>query len=115
MRKLEITCALLPFHMVVSASKLFGQDYVTVGDVLAELYSQLRTQISQDEYHRVGGGSPDELDVPADAFTRHLDLLADHEVIPIDVALDRLAAGDDRPCVVLTFDDGFSSEYRPAR
>jgi peptidoglycan/xylan/chitin deacetylase (PgdA/CDA1 family) len=65
-------------------------------------------------YHRVGGGSPDELDVSADGFARQLDALAGHAVLPLDGALDRLAAGDDSPTVVLTFDDGFQDVYANA-
>lgn len=65
-------------------------------------------------YHRVGGGSHDELDVPLDAFRRHLDLLAGYEVVSLDAALDALAAGDRSPRVVLTFDDGFADVHRHA-
>jgi peptidoglycan/xylan/chitin deacetylase (PgdA/CDA1 family) len=64
-------------------------------------------------YHRVGGGTADELDMPVDEFERQLDVLVDggHDVVALDVALDRLDAGDDRPTVVLTFDDGFADLY----
>ena len=62
-------------------------------------------------YHRVGGGTPDELDLATADFTRQVDLLEDHDVVPIDTALDRLDAGDTRPSVVLTFDDGFEDVY----
>ena len=31
-------------------------------------------------YHRIGGGSADELDLPTDVFARQLDLLASHKV-----------------------------------
>lgn len=65
-------------------------------------------------YHRVGGGTTDELDLPAATFERHLDLLAGHDVLSLDAALDRLDAGDARPSVVLTFDDGFEDVYRNA-
>jgi glycosyltransferase involved in cell wall biosynthesis len=65
-------------------------------------------------WHRVGGGTGDELDVPRDAFARQLDLLDGHDVVSLDEALDRLAAGDERPCVVLTFDDGFADVHRHA-
>ena len=65
-------------------------------------------------YHRVGGGSPDERDVARDEFARQLDVLASHDVVSLDEALDRLAAGDDRPTVVLTFDDGFGDVYEHA-
>lgn len=62
-------------------------------------------------WHRVGGGTGDELDVPADAFRRQLDALAGREVVSIDAALDRLEAGDDSPTVVITFDDGFADVH----
>lgn len=62
-------------------------------------------------YHRVGGGSPDERDVSTASFQAQLDLLARHDVLPLDEAVDRLAAGSSRPGVVLTFDDGFQDLY----
>jgi peptidoglycan/xylan/chitin deacetylase (PgdA/CDA1 family) len=65
-------------------------------------------------YHRVGGGTPDELDVPPAEFERHLELLEGHEVVPLDTALDRLDAGDTQPSVVLTFDDGFDDVHAHA-
>jgi peptidoglycan/xylan/chitin deacetylase (PgdA/CDA1 family) len=67
-------------------------------------------------YHRVGGGTRDELDLPVDAFRAQADLLCagDHDVVSLDRALDRLDAGDARPSVVLTFDDGFADVYRNA-
>lgn len=65
-------------------------------------------------YHRVGAGSPDERDVSAPAFEAQLDALAGHDVVPLDAALDRLDAGDRRPSVVLTFDDGFADVYEHA-
>jgi len=65
-------------------------------------------------YHRVGGGTREELDLPTAAFVRQLDVLADHEVVSLDAALDRLDAGEPRPCVVLTFDDGFADVHANA-
>ncbi|MGH9084633.1 MAG: polysaccharide deacetylase family protein [Acidimicrobiales bacterium] len=64
-------------------------------------------------YHRVGGGSRDELDLPVPAFAAQLDALvdSDHDVLSLDAALDRLDAGDRRPAVVLTFDDGFADVH----
>lgn len=61
-------------------------------------------------YHRVGGGTGDELDLSVESFTAQIDVLTEggHEVISLDAALDRLDAGDCRPSVVLTFDDGFA-------
>lgn len=67
-------------------------------------------------YHRVGGGTGDELDLPVGAFVAQLDELVDggHEVASLDTALDRLDADDERPSVVLTFDDGFADVHRNA-
>lgn len=65
-------------------------------------------------YHRVGGGTTNELDVTPDAFARHVDALGGHDVLSLDAALDRLDAGDATPSVVLTFDDGFADVYRNA-
>lgn len=65
-------------------------------------------------YHRVGGGSVDERDVPVATFARQLDEVAGHDVVALDTALDALAAGDDRPRVVLTFDDGFTDVHEHA-
>jgi peptidoglycan/xylan/chitin deacetylase (PgdA/CDA1 family) len=62
-------------------------------------------------YHRVGGGSPDERDLAVSDFHAQMDVLRAHDVVALDEGLDRLAAGDDRPGVVLTFDDGFADVY----
>lgn len=65
-------------------------------------------------YHRIGGGTPDELDLPTPTFEWQLDVLEAHDVVPLDTALDRLDAGDTRPSVVLTFDDGFDDVHANA-
>ena len=66
-------------------------------------------------YHRVGGGTPDERDMPTEAFRGQMEhLAANHRVVALDAALDELDAGDDRPKVVLTFDDGFADVADPA-
>jgi peptidoglycan/xylan/chitin deacetylase (PgdA/CDA1 family) len=66
-------------------------------------------------YHRVGGASGDELDVPLPTFSAHLDVLqSGHDVVSLDEALDGLDAGEDRPRVVLTFDDGFADVHERA-
>lgn len=65
-------------------------------------------------YHRVGGGTTNELDLDPGTFARQVGLLADHDVVSLDAALDRLDAGDASPSVVLTFDDGFTDIYRNA-
>ncbi|NLF17271.1 MAG: polysaccharide deacetylase family protein [Lentisphaerae bacterium] len=62
-------------------------------------------------YHRVGGGTTNELDLDPVDFSRQLDLLANHDVLSLDAALDRLEAGDHTPSFVLTFDDGFADVY----
>ena len=62
-------------------------------------------------YHRVGGGTSDELDVTAPAFARQVEMLRHHDVVSLDTALDRLEAGDTTHSVVLTFDDGFEDVY----
>ena len=65
-------------------------------------------------YHRVGGGSPDERDLATHDFAQQLDVLAEHDVVSLDSALDRLADGDPSPSVVLTFDDGFADVHENA-
>lgn len=59
-------------------------------------------------YHRVGGGTPDERDLPTAAFAAQMAMLRRHRVVSLDEALDELEAGDDRQKVVITFDDGFA-------
>lgn len=65
-------------------------------------------------YHRVGGGTTNELDLPVDPFERQMRVLAGHDVLSMDAALDRLDAGDDSPSFVITFDDGFEDVYHHA-
>lgn len=65
-------------------------------------------------YHRIGGGSPDELDLDPAMFADHVELLSGADVVSLDEAAARLEAGDRSPCTVLTFDDGFSDVYRHA-
>lgn len=65
-------------------------------------------------YHRVGGGTGDELDLSTERFESQLQALEGHEVISLDAALDRLQTGDRRPSFVLTFDDGFADVYENA-
>lgn len=67
-------------------------------------------------YHRVGGGTGDELDLPTDRLAAQLDLLVSEgrDVVALDVALDRLDAGDPRPSIALTFDDGFEDLHTHA-
>jgi hypothetical protein len=65
-------------------------------------------------YHRVGGGTPDERDLPTAEFEAQVAELGRHRVVDLDIALDELQAGDDSPKVVITFDDGFEDVYRTA-
>jgi hypothetical protein len=65
-------------------------------------------------YHRVGGRTPDERDLPKPEFEAQVEILRSHRVVALDVALDELAAGDDSPKVVLTFDDGFADVHTTA-
>lgn len=65
-------------------------------------------------YHRVGGGTINELDLPADSFERQMRILAEHDVLSMDAALDRLDAGDETPSFVITFDDGFEDVFENA-
>jgi peptidoglycan/xylan/chitin deacetylase (PgdA/CDA1 family) len=65
-------------------------------------------------YHRVGGGTPDERDLPTVEFEAQVEELTRHRVVSLGTALDELDAGDDRPKVVVTFDDGFEDVHRTA-
>jgi len=65
-------------------------------------------------YHRVGGGSRDELDVAAARFREQVDVLADQPVVSLDEAVDALGRGEDEYRVVLTFDDGFADVHEHA-
>ena len=65
-------------------------------------------------YHRVGGGSQDELDLDPAAFANHVNVLAGADVVTIDKASQQLQDGDRSPSVVLTFDDGFGDVYENA-
>ena len=65
-------------------------------------------------YHRIGGGTPDERDLPTAEFEAQIEELARFRVVALDAALDDLDRGDDSPKVVLTFDDGFAEVYATA-
>jgi peptidoglycan/xylan/chitin deacetylase (PgdA/CDA1 family) len=65
-------------------------------------------------YHRIGGGTPDERDLPTAEFEAQLEELGRHRVVPLDTALDELDRGDDTPKVVITFDDGFADVHTTA-
>jgi peptidoglycan/xylan/chitin deacetylase (PgdA/CDA1 family) len=62
-------------------------------------------------YHRVGGGSTSEVDLPRAAFAAQMaELAASGRTLALDDAVALLAAGEDHPegpdPVVVTFDDG---------
>lgn len=58
-------------------------------------------------YHRVGGGSDLQIDLPVDAFRRQVEMLAESGlVVTLDEAIEQLRASDDAKGVVVTFDDG---------
>src|SRR5690625_5011153 len=66
-------------------------------------------------YHRVGGGSADELDLDATTFAAQVEALSRHDVVSLDAAAqmlddDAVRAG----AVVVTFDDGFADMYEHA-
>jgi peptidoglycan/xylan/chitin deacetylase (PgdA/CDA1 family) len=65
-------------------------------------------------YHRIGGGTPDERDLPTAEFEAQVEELGRHRVVPLDTALDELDCGDDTPKVVITFDDGFADVHTTA-
>lgn len=65
-------------------------------------------------YHRVGGGTRDELDLSTRRFEQQLDRLEDHRVQHLDDALDDIDVGDESPGVVITFDDGFDEVFTTA-
>ena len=65
-------------------------------------------------YHRVGGGSRDELDVAAEQFRAQVDSLADQPVSSLDDAVAALDHGNTGHRVVLTFDDGFADVHQHA-
>ncbi len=70
-------------------------------------------------YHRVGGDSASQVDLPTDEFDRHMAHLAERtDVVTLDEAVAGLAAGHDLGHrVVITFDDGtadFTDNALPA-
>ncbi len=56
---LTVRCTLLPWELRVHPTKTFGQPYVTVGDIFAEVYNMLRTQVSGTEFRTVCAKRPD--------------------------------------------------------
>lgn len=65
-------------------------------------------------YHRIGGATPDELDVAGRDFAQQIELLQDESVVSLDAAADAVAAGRTEHRVVITFDDGFRDVYHVA-
>lgn len=76
-----------------------------------------RTGVTILVYHRVGGGSIKELDLPTDLFDWQMRFLRQHFAV---VGLDDIAArAQTRPhgtrdAVVITFDDGYEDVYHHA-
>lgn len=67
-------------------------------------------------YHRVGGGSGSEIDLPANLFERQMVYLRDNYTI---VSMDRLlqeppSFAEVYDCAVVTFDDGYLETYTNA-
>ncbi|KAI0337635.1 hypothetical protein BDW22DRAFT_1339405 [Trametopsis cervina] len=48
--RLEIRCEHLPWRITVTPSQRYNNIYVTVGDIMGELYNALRLQISREEF-----------------------------------------------------------------
>lgn len=85
---------------------------VTTKRALAQVRSRRRGEgVTILIYHRVGGGSADELDLDLAKFADQIDLLSAANVISLDEAARRLESGDRTPGTVLTFDDGFADVY----
>jgi peptidoglycan/xylan/chitin deacetylase (PgdA/CDA1 family) len=60
-------------------------------------------------YHRVSDDYLDSITVGVEQFARHLDHLARHyDVVDLPTLLDRRGRPRNRPCVVITFDDGYA-------
>lgn len=92
-----------------------GAGRATVKNLLSGLYRGRRAAgATLLIYHRIGGGTANELDLEVAAFAEQLDLLGAHEVVSLDAALDRMDEGSAEASVVLTFDDGFDDVYRNA-
>jgi peptidoglycan/xylan/chitin deacetylase (PgdA/CDA1 family) len=68
-------------------------------------------------YHRINDEWKNyfNLNVPPDAFARHLSWLKSHyTVIPLSELLTSGMRRDDRPAVIITFDDGYKDNYTHA-
>lgn len=70
--RLEIRCTQLPWKFTVTPSQRFKNIYVTVGDVMGELYNALRLQISQEEFQMACGRNPEYRQVVEAAFERRV-------------------------------------------
>jgi len=62
-------------------------------------------------YHRVGGRTGQEMDLPLDLFERQMEMLSGRRVVSLDESIDLLTGGSDDldggpPPIVVTFDDG---------
>ncbi len=69
-------------------------------------------------YHRIGGGTDSEIDLPTDAFTRQMAYLRDHyTIVSMEALLDgSIHNGIDgqSDLVAVTFDDGYREIYEHA-
>jgi peptidoglycan/xylan/chitin deacetylase (PgdA/CDA1 family) len=96
--------------LAVSVPKRALQRAVKVSAVAADRVRRPQSGVVVLVYHRIGGGTGLEIDLPVPVFERQVEHLArSGRVVPLAVAIDqvtgRAPAGGD-PAVVLTFDDG---------
>jgi peptidoglycan/xylan/chitin deacetylase (PgdA/CDA1 family) len=67
-------------------------------------------------YHRVSDSMLDSLTVGVEQFQRQLDVLRRHyDVVDLPALLARRGQPRSRPCVVITFDDGYADNLLAAR
>jgi len=62
-------------------------------------------------YHRVGGRTDQEMDLPLDLFAQQIEILSGRRVVSLDESIGLLTGGSDdldggSPPIVVTFDDG---------
>lgn len=72
--------------------------------------AQKKIPISVLYYHRVADWQPTPWTIGRETFQQHIEWLQNNfDLISLDTALDRIEAGEnDRPAVVITFDDGYA-------
>ena len=92
---------------VVPDLRSLSHRWIKSAAVTADLIRPPGTGVVVLAYHRVGGGSALELDLPSSIFADQMAYLADaEEVVALDQAVDDLAAREGPCSVVVTFDDG---------